>query len=138
MKQFLQNFYALSKPFWARKTNWLAWLIAALVIGIGSIITYLNVRIADWAKGFYDALANFEIEKSYSLLSEYFIYIAIFIVISVYRAWFRKLLIIRWREFMTKQFLDEWFAKQIYYRLAYRKKNGKPRSTYCGGHQHFH
>ncbi|AWI50350.1 ABC transporter ATP-binding protein [Actinobacillus porcitonsillarum] len=126
MKQFIKNFYMLSKPFWGKKSNWLAWVLAIVVVGIGSVITYLNVRISDWSKGFYDALSNFEIEKSYSLLSEYFIYIAIFIVINVYRTWFRKLLIIRWREFMTKQFLDEWFSKQIYYRLAHRKKMDNP------------
>ncbi len=126
MKQFIKNFYALSKPYWGRRSNWSAWLIATLVIGIGSVITYLNVQISNWSKGFYDALSNLEIEKSYSLLSEYFTYIAIFIVINVYRTWFRKLLIIRWREFMTKQFLDEWFSKQIYYRLAHRKKMDNP------------
>lgn len=126
MKQFLINFYALSKPYWGKKANWLAWLIAAVVIGIGSGITYLNVQISNWSKGFYDALSNLEIEKSYTLLNEYFIYIAIFIVINVYRTWLRKLLIIRWREFMTKQFLDQWFSKQIYYRLAHRKKMDNP------------
>lgn len=126
MKQFLNDFYLLIKPYWLSKRNWLAWVLAMVVIGIGSVITYLNVRISNWSKGFYDALANFEIEKSYSLLTEYFIYIAIFIVINVYRTWFRKLLIIRWREFMTKQFLDEWFSKQIYYRLAHRKKMDNP------------
>ena len=113
MKQFLKNFYSLSKPYWGRKSNWLAWLIAGVVIGIGSVITYLNVQISNWSKGFYDALSNFEIEKSYTLLNEYFIYISIFIVINVYRTWLRKLLIIRWREFMTKQFLEKWLSKQI-------------------------
>lgn len=126
MKKFLKNFYALSKPYWGRKDNWTAWLIAFIVIGIGSVITYLNVKIADWAKSFYDALADFEIEKSYSLLGEYFTYLAIFIVINVYRTWLRKLLIIRWREFMTQQFLEQWFSKQIYYRLAQRKKMDNP------------
>lgn len=126
MKQFLKNFYSLSKPYWGRKSNWLAWLIVGVVIGIGSVITYLNVQISDWSKGFYDALSNFEIEKSYTLLNEYFIYISIFIVINAYRTWLRKLLIIRWREFMTKQFLEKWLSKQIYYRLAHRKKMDNP------------
>ncbi|MGX2957585.1 ABC transporter ATP-binding protein/permease, partial [Ursidibacter arcticus] len=126
MKQLMKNFYSLCKPYWGKKANWLAWLLALTVVGIGSIITYINVRISDWSKVFYDALSNFEIEKSYSLLTEYFIYIAIFIVINVYRTWLRKLLIIRWREFMTKQFLDQWLSKQIYYRLAQRKKMDNP------------
>lgn len=126
MKTLMKNFYQLCKPYWLRRNNGVAWLLAGLVIGIGSVITYLNVRIADWSKGFYDALANLEIDKSYSLLTEYFIYIAIFIVINVYRTWLRKLLTIRWRTFMTEQFLNQWFSNRIYYRLAQRQKMDNP------------
>lgn len=126
MIKFFKNLAALCKPFWLRKSNWISWLMAAVIIGIGSIVTYLNVKITDWSKVFYDALADLEIDKSYSLLGEYFTYLSIFIVISVYRTWLRKLLIIRWREFMTKQFLEQWFSKQIYYRLAHRKKMDNP------------
>lgn len=126
MRDFFKNFYQLCRPYWGNKKHWLAWLIALVVIGIGSTITYLNVLIADWAKGFYDSLSNLEIEKSYSLLGDYFLYISIFIVINVYRVWLRKLLIIRWREFMTHHFLNKWLSKQIYYRLAYQKKMENP------------
>ena len=126
MRDFFKNFYQLCRPYWGNKKHWLAWLIALVVIGIGSTITYLNVLIADWSKGFYDSLSNLEIEKSYSLLGDYFLYISIFIVINVYRVWLRKLLIIRWREFMTHHFLNKWLSKQIYYRLAYQKKMENP------------
>lgn len=126
MIRFFKNLGALCKPYWVNKNRWLSWLMAAVIIGIGSIVTYLNVKITDWSKVFYDALANLEIEKAYSLLSEYLIYLSIFVLISVYRTWLRKLLIIHWREFMTKQFLDQWLSKQIYYRLAHRKKMDNP------------
>lgn len=122
MKQFLYSFYQLCKPYWGKKANWSAWGLAIIVIAIGSVITYINVQITDWSKVFYDALAALEIEKSYTLLTEYFVYIAIFVVSNVYRTWLRKLLIIRWRSAMTEQFLTQWFDKQIYYRLAQRKK----------------
>ena len=62
MRDFFKNFYQLCRPYWGNKKHWLAWLIALVVIGIGSTITYLNVLIADWAKGFYDSLSNLEIE----------------------------------------------------------------------------
>lgn len=126
MITFFKNLICLCKPYWASKSHWLAWLMVVVIVGIGSVVTYLNVKITEWSKVFYDSLSNLEIEKAYSLLTEYLIYLSIFVVISVYRAWLRKLLIIRWREFMTKQFLEQWLSKQIYYRLAHRKKMDNP------------
>ncbi|QIW15561.1 ABC transporter ATP-binding protein [Pasteurellaceae bacterium RH1A] len=129
MKQFLKRLYSLIKPFWGNKANWLSWLIFAVVIGIGSGIAYINVRINEWQKGFYDALAkigDIDINLIYSLLTEYFIYIAIFVVINVYRTWLRKLLIIRWRESMTEQFIGQWLANNIFYKLAQRKQMDNP------------
>ncbi|VEI44433.1 CDS102 [Actinobacillus equuli] len=96
--------------------------MAIVIIGIGSGFTYINVKITEWSKVFYDTLAGLEVEKAYSLLGEYFIYVAVFVLANVYRTWLRKLLIIRWRQAMTEQFLNQWFSKQIYYRLAHRKK----------------
>ncbi|WP_150539303.1 ABC transporter ATP-binding protein/permease [Actinobacillus vicugnae] len=124
--QFFKNLYALCKPYWAIKSNWRAWLMAIVIIAIGSGFTYINVKITEWSKVFYDTLAGLEVEKAYSLLGEYFIYIAMFVLANVYRTWLRKLLIIRWRQAMTEQFLNQWFSKQIYYRLAHRKKMDNP------------
>lgn len=126
MKRFFQHLIALCKPFWGSRQNWLSWLIFISVILIGSAISYINVLISDWQKIFYDTLANLESDKILSLLQEYGIYIAIFVIINVYRTWLRKLLIIRWREAMTEQFIDRWLSKQIFYKLAHRKKMDNP------------
>ncbi|WGE55257.1 ABC transporter ATP-binding protein/permease [Actinobacillus equuli subsp. equuli] len=126
MTQFFKNLYALCQPYWINKSNWQAWLMAIVIIGIGSGFTYINVKITEWSKVFYDTLAGLEVEKAYSLLGEYFIYVAVFVLANVYRTWLRKLLIIRWRQAMTEQFLNQWFSKQIYYRLAHRKKMDNP------------
>lgn len=126
MKSFFKNLCALCKPFWGSKKNWLAWLVFIVVILIGSAISYINVLISDWQKVFYDTLANLESDKILTLLKEYGIYVTIFVVINVYRAWLRKWLIIRWREAMTEAFVERWLSKQIFYKLAHRKKMDNP------------
>lgn len=126
MKSFFRDLISLCKPFWGNRQNWLSWVIFIVVILIGSAISYINVRINDWQKIFYDALAQLETESILPLLEEYGIYIAIFVVINVYRTWLRKLLIIRWREAMTAQFINQWLSKQIFYKLAHRKKMDNP------------
>lgn len=126
MRHFFKELWGLCKPFWGTKQNWLAWLAFLVVILIGSGITYLNVRINDWQKIFYDVLAELKTDEIVPLMMEYGIYIGIFVIINVYRTWLRKWLIIRWREAMTEQFIDKWLSKQIFYKLAHRKKMDNP------------
>lgn len=126
MRHFFKELWGLCKPFWGTKQNWLAWLIFIVVILIGSGITYLNVLINDWQKIFYDVLAELKTDEIVPLMMEYGLYIGIFVIINVYRTWLRKLLIIRWREAMTEQFIDKWLSKQIFYKLAHRKKMDNP------------
>lgn len=126
MKLFFKRLYLLCKPFWADKHNWLAWLILFIVIGIGSIIAFINVKINEWSKTFYDVLASLETDKLYSLMSEYLVYLAIFVVINVYRTWLRKWLIIRWRTAMTEQFIEQWLNNQLFYKLAHQRKMDNP------------
>lgn len=126
MRTFFKQLYQLCKPYWGKKQNWLAWLLLTTVIGIGSGIAYINVLINDWQKGFYDTLAALEVDKIAGLMFEYFIYIAIFIVINVYRTWLRKLLVIRWRKAMTDSFIEQWLGKQVFYKLVQKNKMDNP------------
>lgn len=126
MKVFFRRLYLLCKPFWTNKQNWLAWLVLSVVIGIGSIIAFINVKINEWSKTFYDVLASLETDKLYSLMSEYLVYLAIFVVINVYRTWLRKWLIIRWRTAMTEQFIEQWLNNQLFYKLAHQRKMDNP------------
>ncbi|EEQ04844.1 ABC transporter ATP-binding protein, partial [Yersinia bercovieri ATCC 43970] len=87
----------LSRPFWWKRQNWQAWLLLASILAIGFGVVYLNIRINDWSKSFYDALGAFDSAKLYGLVKEYSLYIAIYIGIYVYQDWLIKLLTIQWR-----------------------------------------
>jgi putative ATP-binding cassette transporter len=115
---FLQAFALLCRPFWLDRRYWPCWLLLATIVAMGGSIVYLNVRINDWSKTFYDALGAFDSSLLYRLIKEYCLYILIYIGIFVYQEWLTKLLIIRWREQMTAAFIDSWLAKRTFYRLS--------------------
>lgn len=118
MSTFLQAFALLCRPFWLDRRYWPCWLLLATIVAMGGSIVYLNVRINDWSKTFYDALGAFDSSLLYRLIKEYCLYILIYIGIFVYQEWLTKLLIIRWREQMTAAFIDSWLAKRTFYRLS--------------------
>ena len=118
MKKLAQQFWGLSHSFWGTRKSWQAWLLIAIIVGMGGSIVYLNVRINAWSKTFYDALGAFDGGLLYSLVKEYCVYIAIYIGVFVYQEWFTKLLIIRWRTALTEELVNSWLAKRAFYRMS--------------------
>lgn len=114
------------RDYWLRKNALSAVFWLAVMTGFGFAVVAINVQINNWSKTFYDTLNALEAAKLYALISQYLIYIAIFIFCSVSRAWLRKFLIIRWRAHLTDYFLNQWFARGAYYRIALRQSTDNP------------
>ncbi|WP_441339112.1 SbmA/BacA-like family transporter [Pantoea sp. VS1] len=114
MKKKLNTVWQLSRTFWSGKSCWNAWLLLAVIVGLGGSIVWLNVLINEWSKSFYDALGEFNGSRVYGLVKEYCVYILIYIGVFVYQDWFTRLLIIRWRKALTSELLESWFAKKAF------------------------
>ncbi len=126
MKKLFKQFNWFLKDYWFDRRRWSAWLLLAALVGLGLAVVSINVHINEWSKGFYDTLTAFEAEKLYGLIGEYLIYIAIFVVCAVYRAWLRKLLVIRWRSHLTDKLTGEWLRKRAYYRMSLNAHTDNP------------
>ncbi|MFC1171514.1 ABC transporter ATP-binding protein/permease [Pasteurella multocida] len=126
LQGFFTQLFHLARIFWGDKKNWSSWIILATVIAIGVFIVSLNVMINDWSKHFYDTLAELNVQLILPLIQKYLIYVALYILVSVYRSWLRKLLIIRWRQAMTEHFVERWLSKKIFYKLAQKNKMDNP------------
>ncbi|WP_081251831.1 ABC transporter ATP-binding protein/permease [Eikenella corrodens] len=114
------------KDYWLRAAAFKAVFWLSVMTGFGFAVVAINVQINAWSKTFYDTLNALEAAKLYALISQYLIYVAIFILCAVSRAWLRKFLIIRWRQHLTEYFLNQWFAKRAYYRIALKQSTDNP------------
>ncbi|MEN3112030.1 ABC transporter ATP-binding protein/permease [Uliginosibacterium paludis] len=114
----LRDFWVLARPFWGTRHSRIAWLLLASVIGIGVLLVQLNVWFSYWNKDFYDALAVVDTARIYPLLGTYCGLVAAAVVMSVYLDWLRKLLILKWRAFMTEQLMADWLRDNAFYRLG--------------------
>ncbi|VVE66019.1 Inner membrane ABC transporter ATP-binding protein YddA [Pandoraea pnomenusa] len=109
--------WQLIRPYWVSETRWEGRRLLALVVVLNLAVVFINVRLNAWNASFYDALdkRNWPVFKS--SLVEFAILAFSFIIIATFRTYFRQMLEIRWRQWVTDATLTKWFAHQAYYRI---------------------
>ena len=118
MKQNLfRGFWQLFKGYWSSEEKWKARGLLAVVIAMNFAMVYLLVQINDWYNEFYNSLQNYESELFWPLIGKFSAIAFTYILIAVYAVYLRQMLQLKWRTWMTKQYLNSWMDKQVYYRL---------------------
>ena len=134
-REFTARVWALSAPYFRSDQKWKArGLLAAIVLlNLGAV--YMLVLINDWNRVFYDALQNKDAKVFWEQLAR-FTYLAFaFIIISVYRFYLTQLLEVRWRAWMTADYLQRWLSGQAFYRLELARYSGAAGAGAAGNAQ---
>ncbi len=112
-----QAVWKLIEPYWRSEEKISAFFLLAAVISLALGMVYLNVLFNDWNREFYNALET----KNFAIFKEQlwrFSWLAfIFIAVAIYKIYLTQALEIRWRTWMTKQYMAEWLEHQAYYRI---------------------
>ena len=116
-KNFCTRVWALSAPYFRSEDKWKArgLLLAIVLLNLGAV--YMLVLLNEWNRVFYDALQNKNAAVFWTQLGR-FTYLAFaFIIIAVYRFYLTQLLEVRWRAWMTANYLQRWLADHAFYKL---------------------
>lgn len=117
MGQHLARVWRLATPYFASDQKWSARALLASIVLLNLALVYINVLFNDWNKLFYDALQERDQAVFWQQLVR-FGYLAVgFIVVAVYQFYLTQLLEMRWRAWMTRQYLARWLGHQAFYRL---------------------
>ena len=120
----LSRVWALSLPFFQSEEKWRARLLLAACIGLNLGMVYLMVLFNDWNRVFYDALQNRDAEVFWHQLGVFAMLATCFIIVAVYRFYLTQLLQVRWRAWMTRDYLQRWLKGHVFYQLELQSKNG--------------
>ncbi|MEY4676744.1 MAG: hypothetical protein RLZZ470_1251 [Pseudomonadota bacterium] len=117
----LRNVWFLSLPYFRSEERWSArfLLLACIALNLGMV--YVLVLLNDWNRVFYDALQNRDAPVFWEQLQVFAMLAGAFIVVAVYRFYLTQLLQVRWRAWMTQDFLNRWTTHQIFYQLELRQ-----------------
>ncbi|WP_143277254.1 ABC transporter ATP-binding protein/permease [Bordetella genomosp. 1] len=109
--------WALIKPFWVSEERGRALGLLGLVIAINLAIVYINVRLNDWYARFYDALDKHDLPAFEHLLLLFCGLAFAFIGLSTLAIYYRQMLELRWRGWLTRRFLAGWLSGNAFHRI---------------------
>jgi len=130
LRPFLAGSWQLAKPyFWRSDERWSALGLLAAILGLRFGLVGMSVVLSYWNREFFNTLQAKDWDSFIALLFWYrrtdsglmpgFCEVAaVYIVVAIYFTYLSQWLQIRWRRWMTGQFLDQWLADRAYYRIS--------------------
>ena len=117
LRSTLAVIWRLAVPYFRSEDRWTGRILLSAVIAIELAITGINVLINQWNARFYNALQDRNWDVFVSEMLFFCILAALYVALSVYQVYLRQWLEIRWRRWMTSQYLDHWLDRANHYRM---------------------
>lgn len=107
----------LLEMYWLSDQSRFAYLMVFVVLLMTIALVGMDVLFTTWYNYFYDALQDYKRKAAYDLLWIFVFLAGVYIVVGVYRYYVQQFLALRWRRWMTEEFIDRWLEKRSYYYL---------------------
>lgn len=109
--------WQLIKLYWQSEQKSFAYFLFSVLLIFTISIVAFDVAFTTWYNYFYNALQDYDMRGAIDLLAIFCLMAGIYIVLSVYRYYVQQYLALKWRRWLTWQFLDRWLAHRSYYYL---------------------
>src|SRR5262245_60499682 len=114
---FLKAFWALIRPYWVSEERGKAFTLLATVIGLVLTMVWLETQFNTWNRDFYNTLETKDKDEVFRQAGTFTLLAVLWIVCGVYRLYFRQMLTIEWRNWLTDRLLASWMKDQAHYRM---------------------
>lgn len=113
----LATIWRLAIPYFRSEDSRPGRILLAAVIAIELAVVGVSVLINQWNARFYNALQDRAWDSFVRELMIFCVLAAGYIVLRVYQLYLNQWLQIRWRRWMTAQYLEHWLAGHNHYRM---------------------
>ncbi len=127
----LREAWVLAKPYFYSEERWAARGLLAAIILLNLAMVFLNVVLNYWNGAFFNAIQAYDATSVLHLLFLYRLtpgsrlpmpgfveIVTVYIIIAVYAFYLNQMLQIRWRQWMTRHFIADWFKDRAFYNLS--------------------
>ncbi len=116
-RTFLGRLWKLASPYWRSEEKWHAWALLLAIVSLSLFSVYLLVLFNHWNRQFFNTLEQKDEEGFFVLLGYFCFLAAVYIAVVVYETYLQQMLEMRWRLWLTRQYLGEWLGKRVYYQI---------------------
>ena len=113
----LATIWRLALPYFRSEDAWAGRVLLTAVIAIELSLVGITVLINQWNARFYNALQDRNWDSFVRELLIFCALAAAYIVLAVYQLYLNQWLQIRWRQWMTPQYLTRWLGLSLHYRM---------------------
>jgi putative ATP-binding cassette transporter len=131
--------WRLATPYFSSEQKWVAWGLLIAVIALNLLIVAMNVVITYWNNAFYNAIQAYDAAVCIRLLyypvniikgSPFPIIgfaelIIAYVLIATYAIYLGQMLQIKWRQWLTTHYVENWLSDRAYYTISLRQHPGQ-------------
>lgn len=122
-RSFLQGVWQITKAYWFSEEKWKARALLAVIIALNLGHVYILVLINEWNNTFYNTLQNHDKDGFISAIGTFCILATCFIIVAVYELYLQQLLEIKWRRWLTQEYVQTWLHRRTYYQMQLLDNN---------------
>ncbi len=122
VRHLWRNFWRLFKPYWVSREGLKGWGLLLLILGLTATTIYFLTDLNVWRNRFWDAIQNYNLPIFKAELLYFCILVTILVLVQNYQSYFRQMLSIHWRRWLTDSVMQDWMNKGNYYRLQLTDK----------------
>jgi putative ATP-binding cassette transporter len=113
----IATIWRLSVPYFRSEDRWAGCILLAAVIAIELSLVAAQVILNQWYNRFYNTLQDRNWDAFVSAILFFCVLASIYTVLVVYQTYLNQWLQIRWRRWMTQNYLSQWLNTANHYRM---------------------
>ncbi len=134
----LREAWSLAKPYFKSEEKWGAFALLAAVVVMNLIVVGINVVLTYWNNDFFNAIQVYDSATCFALLIKPLVHlktspypmpgfdvlVVAYIFLATYAFYFNQMLQIKWRQWLTIHYVENWLSKRAYYIISLQHAPG--------------
>jgi putative ATP-binding cassette transporter len=126
LRRLASDVWMLTKGYWGSDERWSARLLLATVIGLNLGLVGVNVLQNQATGALFTALQLRDAPGFYRAFGIVVLLIGFYLAVAVLRVYLDQTLQLRWRRWLTDQYLTRWLANRAFYRMRFSGRVDNP------------
>ena len=126
LRQLARDVWVLTKGYWGSEERWSARLLLTAIIGLNLGLVGVNVLQNEANGALFTALQQQDAADFYRAFVIVVSLILLYLAVAVLRVYLDQTLQLRWRRWLTDQYLTRWLADRTFYRMRFSGRVDNP------------